>query len=627
MKKGIFLVWFMIGLVAGASSQTAVSKLEKQLKTAKGKSRYTILYKLSKSYLRISTKKSIQYGEEALKMAEKLKSKNKQANALNLIGTAYYNEKKYRQAIKNYEKEYQIRKGLNQKTSSIKTLFNIGAIYESWGKESKAIEAYSEVLKLSKKYKYSALSNQCYLRLISLYSNGKDYKEGFIISQEYLEFMDKTKTKKERYKITILETKYEEEKKQKEEVESKLTELDSSLAAVQDEKETLEEEKEVLVKDTVQKNIKIADLTVETKEKEIAIQQHKDKVRRQRQWMLAFGVFFVIISVFLFLLFRLYRGKKKANQRLIFQNAEIIEQKEEIKSQADELKKRNSEIEESREEIMQQAGQLTEAIGALTIQKDEIQRKNVQIMDSINYASKIQKAMLPNIKTIAESFSDFMLLFLPQNVVSGDFYWYRKLDNYIVFVAADCTGHGVPGAFMSMLGMSFLNDVVIENRTEKPNEILEILREKVKTSLKQTKQNKIASDGMDMSLCILDTKNNLLHFAGANNPLYLIRNKQLHIVKADPQPVSIYLKEAEFTHQKIEVQEGDCIYIFSDGYIDQFGGEHGEKFKSKRFKELLVSISDQSMPEQKIILERILEEWMHDKYNQLDDILVFGVKI
>jgi serine phosphatase RsbU (regulator of sigma subunit) len=248
-------------------------------------------------------------------------------------------------------------------------------------------------------------------------------------------------------------------------------------------------------------------------------------------------------------------------------------------------------------------------------------------MDSINYASKIQKAMLPSVKTIAESFSDFMLLFLPQNVVSGDFYWYRKLDNYVVFIVADCTGHGVPGAFMSMLGMSFLNDVVMENRTEKPDEILEILREKVKTSLKQTKQNKIASDGMDMSLCILDTKNNVLHFAGANNPLYLIRNKQLHIFKADPQPVSIYLKEAEFTHQKIEVQKGDCIYIFSDGYIDQFGGEHGDKFKSKRFKELLVAISDQPMSEQKIILERMLEEWMHDRFEQLDDILVFGVRV
>jgi serine phosphatase RsbU (regulator of sigma subunit) len=620
MKKEILLLWFMIGLVAGVSSQTTISSLEKQLKTAKGESRYEILYKLSKRFLRLSSEKSINYGQDAYKLAKKLKSKSKQADALNLIGTAYFNEKNYRQAVKNYEKEYEIRKELNQKTSSIKTLFNIGAIYESWGKKSKAIDAYSEVLETSNQYQNIALSTQCYLRLIHLYSEAKDYKDGFVIIKEYLDFTDKLPSFKDQTKIAILETKYEEERKLKEEVESKLTELDSNLAVIKD-------EKEVLIKDTVKKSVAIADLTVETKEKELAIQEEKEKVKRQRQWMVYIAAFFMVVSIFSFLLFRLYREKKKANWLLISQNAEIIEQKEEIKSQADELKKRNVEIEESREEILQQAGQLTEALGALTIQKDEIQRKNVQIMDSINYASKIQKAMLPSVKTIAESFSDFMLLFLPQNVVSGDFYWYRKLDNYVVFIVADCTGHGVPGAFMSMLGMSFLNDVVMENRTEKPDEILEILREKVKTSLKQTKQNKIASDGMDMSLCILDTKNNVLHFAGANNPLYLIRNKQLHIFKADPQPVSIYLKEAEFTHQKIEVQKGDCIYIFSDGYIDQFGGEHGDKFKSKRFKELLVAISDQPMSEQKIILERMLEEWMHDRFEQLDDILVFGVRV
>ena len=453
-----------------------------------------------------------------------------------------------------------------------------------------------------------------------MHSEGKDYKDGFLVIKEYLDFTDKLPSFKDQQKIAILETQYEEEKKLKETVENKLTELDSNLTVIKDEKETL-------IKDTTKKSVEIADLTVETKEKEIAIQEEKEKVKRQRQWILAIGGFFVVVSVLSVLLFRLYREKRKANQLLVSQNAEIIEKNEEIKSQANELKKRNTEIEDSREEIMLRTEQLTEAFSALTIQKNEIQRKNLQIMDSINYASKIQKAMLPAEKTIAESFSDFMLLFLPQNVVSGDFYWYRELDDYVVFVAADCTGHGVPGAFMSMLGMSFLNDVVIENRTEKPDEILGILREKVKTSLKQTKENKMASDGMDMSLCILDTKNNLLHFGGANNPLYLIRDKQLNIFKADPQPVSIYLKEAEFTHQKIEVQKDDCIYIFSDGYIDQFGGNHGDKFKSKRFKELLIEISDQPMSEQKIILEHMLEEWMHDKYAQLDDILVFGVRI
>jgi serine phosphatase RsbU (regulator of sigma subunit) len=627
MKHLILLILVLAGLSATVNSQSRIKKLEKELKGAKGESRYSILYQLSKRYLPVSAKKSINFGKEAYEVAIKLKSKNKQANALNLIGTAYFEQRKYRQAIKNYEKEYEIRKELRQNISSTKTLFNIGSIYESWNKKAKAIKTYSEVLELSKKYNRTALAKQCYNRLIHLYDEGKHYKDGFLIVKEYLDFSGKSKLLKEQYKISILETRYEEEKKLKEEVESKLTELDSSYAVVQDQKETLEEEKEVLVKDTAKKSIEITDLTIETEEKEIAIQEQKEKVRRQRQWMIAFGTFFVVVSILSILLFRLYRGKKKANQQLALQNAEILEKNEEINAQAEELKIKNSEIEESKEEIMQQAGQLVEALDALTIQKDEIQKKNSQIMDSINYASKIQKAMLPQEKTIAEGFSETMLLFLPQNIVSGDFYWYRKLDDYLVFVTADCTGHGVPGAFMSMLGMSFLNEVVKKDKTEKPAEILDILRQKVKTSLKQTKKNRMASDGMDMSLCILDTKKNLLHFAGANNPLYIIRKKQLHIVKADPQPVSIYLKEDEFTHHKIEIQKGDCIYIFSDGYIDQFGGQHGDKFKSKRFKELLITISDQPMSEQKIIMEQMLEEWMHDKYAQLDDILVLGVKI
>ncbi|NJO91584.1 MAG: tetratricopeptide repeat protein [Chloroflexia bacterium] len=179
MKKEILLLCIIVGLLAQANSQSSISSLEQQLKTAKGESKYEILYKLSKSYLQVSSKKSIEYGEDAFKLAKKLDSKSKQADVLNLIGTAYFNEKNYRQAVKNYEKEHEIRKELKQTTSSIKTLFNIGAIYESWGKKNKAIEAYSEVLKSSNQYKNMALSSQCYIRLIYLYSERKDYKDGF----------------------------------------------------------------------------------------------------------------------------------------------------------------------------------------------------------------------------------------------------------------------------------------------------------------------------------------------------------------------------------------------------------------------------------------------------------------
>jgi len=130
-----------------------------------------------------------------------------------------------------------------------------------------------------------------------------------------------------------------------------------------------------------------------------------------------------------------------------------------------------------------------------------------------------------------------------------------------------------------------------------------------------------------MALCVLDTKKNILHYAGANNPLYLVRNRELQVISPDYQPVAIFIKETGFTHHKIEVQKDDCIYVFSDGYVDQFGGKHGEKFKSKRFKELLLEINEQPMSQQKVIMEKILERWMHEKYDQLDDILVMGIRI
>lgn len=345
MKRLIFVQVLYFCSLAVMISQSNLQDLEKRLKSADDAEKYTILYRLSEGYLPTSAKKSAKYGEQALKIAEKLKNKNKQANALNLIGTAYYKQKKYRQAIKNYKKEYQVRRRLNQTTSSTKTLLNIGAIYETWGKRSKAVGIYNQALSLAKEYKKTALENQCYLRLIHLHTERNDYKDGFLIMREYLDFIDVKKISKESYKIALLETKYEEEKKLKEEVESKLIELDSNLTVVKVEKESL-------AKDTAQKSSKITNLTIETKEKEQKIKEEKAKVKRQQQWMATIGGFLLIIAIFLVLLFRLYKDKKKANQQLVAQNAEILEKNEEINAQADELRAKNIKIEESKEEIM-----------------------------------------------------------------------------------------------------------------------------------------------------------------------------------------------------------------------------------------------------------------------------------
>lgn len=606
MKKRPLLIIFSLSFVFFASSQTNIENLENKLKSAEGNSKYEILYKLSKAYLAKSPKKSIDYGNQALKLAEKLNSKNKQANALNIIGTANYELGKHRNAIKNYEKEYEIRLSLNQKTSSTKTLINIGSIYESWGKKSKAISTYQEALNTSKNIRNAQLTYKCYESLIDIYGNEKKYKDAYETMREYMAYRGATNVTYERKKIAILETKYQEEKKLKEEVEEQLVETDSSLNVVTDEKNLLEVEKQVLVQDTAYKSTAITDLTIETIEQEETIKEQEEKVRRQRQWIIAITAFFLVVIVFSILLYKQYSAKKKAYKKLELQNMEILEKNEEIKVQAE---------------------QLIDANGLLTQQRDEILYANNQITDSIMYASRIQKAMLPKKEVITEMLPEHMVLFKPRDIVSGDFYWYRKIKNFAVFVAADCTGHGVPGAFMSMLGISFLNDIVSKSRFDKPNEILEKLRKKVKNALHQTGKANEATDGMDISFCILDTENNQLQFAGAYNPLYLVRDNKLQIIKADRQPIAIHLKERDFTNHEIDVQKGDCLYMFSDGYKDQFGGEKGQKFKSKKFDELLLNIHQKPMEEQKEILEKEINKWMGGIHEQIDDILVFGVRV
>ena len=618
MKKKILLGLLLFVGVTLNSQQ--ISELEKQLKSTSGKEKYELLYKISKAYLPISARKSLSYGNQALDLAKRLNSKNKEANALNLIGTAYYKHEKYRDAVKTYEKEYKIRKNLNQIAGSTKTLYNIGSIYKVWGKESRALEAYKKVLSASKKQKNSTMVAQCYESIIEIYSSDRKYKDAFEYMADYMAYLNASKITSERRKIAILETQYAEEKKQKEETEQQLALVDSNLHAVK-------EQKENLVRDTAEKSLEIADLTIETHEQEVTIHEQQEENEWQRQLLIAFISFFVVILLFSIVLYFQVRAKNKANNLLLIKNEEIRGQKEEIQGQAEQLLERNAQIEESKEEIQAQAEQLEHANRELTRQKDEIQYQNDQITDSIQYASRIQKVMLPQQELMDGLMPNNMVFFKPRDIVSGDFYWCKQIKNFVIFAAADCTGHGVPGAFMSMLGISFLNEIVSKSRFDKPNEILNTLRKRIKKSLNQTGESFESADGMDMALCVLDTEYNIMQFAGAYNSLYLIRDGELQVYKADRQPVAIYMREKDFTNYEFEVKKDDCIYLFSDGYKDQFGGDRGHKYKSKRFNELLLSIHKKPMKEQRAILDKTITDWMGSNHEQLDDILVLGVKI
>jgi serine phosphatase RsbU (regulator of sigma subunit) len=260
-------------------------------------------------------------------------------------------------------------------------------------------------------------------------------------------------------------------------------------------------------------------------------------------------------------------------------------------------------------------------------QRDQIAFQNKEITSSIMYAKRIQSAVLPAEDVFKKLLPRHFILFKPRDIVSGDFYWITEKDKKIILVAADCTGHGVPGAFMSMLGVSLLNEIINNVKKMSACEILNQLRNNVKKTLSQKGRQDETKDGMDLVLCILDFTSLRVQFAGAYNSLWLIRNNELMVYKGDKMPIGIYVgTEKPFTCQDISLKKNDLVYLFSDGYADQFGGPEEKKFKSGNLKELLLKIHNEPLSRQKDILDNTIEDWKGD-LQQIDDIMMIGIKI
>jgi len=259
-----------------------------------------------------------------------------------------------------------------------------------------------------------------------------------------------------------------------------------------------------------------------------------------------------------------------------------------------------------------------------------IEHQNIAITDSIRYAKRIQTAILPD-KQTSNKF-EYFIYFAPKDIVSGDFYWIHHFEkkNRLIVIAADCTGHGVPGAFMSMLGTSFLNEIVGKLDIIHSDMILNRLREYVINTLSQgirEGKDDERKDGMDMALASIDLATMKLEFSGANNPLVLISDNQLVEYKPDKMPIGAYVKQDEpFRREEITLKSGDTFYLFSDGFVDQFGGEDGRKYMKKQFKDFLLSIHHESIETQRELLKSEMERWM-DGYEQIDDQLVIGMKV
>ena len=263
--------------------------------------------------------------------------------------------------------------------------------------------------------------------------------------------------------------------------------------------------------------------------------------------------------------------------------------------------------------------------------KKEIEFRHNEVTKSINYAQRIQKALLPGEEILKKCPYEYFIFWSPRDIVSGDFYWLKQIDDYTAIVVADSTGHGVPGAFMSVLGISFLNDIFGKGKVYPANVVLEKMRQMMKNSFHyngNTKKFK-SSDGIDLALSIINHKTLELEFSGANNPLYIIRNNELIVLNATRNPIGNYPFEKPFTMEKFQLQKGDRLYMFSDGFIDQFGGKKGRKFLKKNFQRLLLHIAKENLPmdEEKDVLDIALKQWVGNKYSQVDDILVMGLKI
>jgi serine phosphatase RsbU (regulator of sigma subunit)/ligand-binding sensor domain-containing protein len=341
--------------------------------------------------------------------------------------------------------------------------------------------------------------------------------------------------------------------------------------------------------------------------------------------ILAYFLFVFILALFIWFIVKL--NIKRLEREKVRLEGIVTERTTEIRL-------KNIKLEQQNEEILAQRDEIELQRDKVMLQKEQIEDQNKNITDSILYASKIQEAILPPEEILNELLPEYFILYRPRDIVSGDFYWTNKKDNKTILVAADCTGHGVPGAFMSMLGITYLNEITNKHEVLSASQILDELRTSVKRALRQTGKENEAKDGMDMALCVIDLQNMTMQYAGAYNSLILIRNNEMLKFEADRMPIGIYPKEKpRFTNYEIKLQKNDIFYLHSDGYIDQFGGKSGSKLMLKRFKDLLFENHKKPMDEQKIALNDYLDFWQSftnhkgETYKQLDDILVIGIKI
>jgi len=536
---------------------------------------------------------SVEYFKKSLELNEKIGSKNSIAGINSNLGMIYFDLKNYSSSLSYFQKSYELRKQMNDKSGQTSELINLGMVNQSLKNHSAAIEKLEKALVLAKEINNIQLTKNCYSLLAESYeklgntTKSYEYYNYYVALEKQSQKEELKKSKEEINKLAERTRETEQEKLLK---EKELEEQNKKLKSTE---EVLEEtEKGNQIRDE-----KISLLNKEKEIKELSLKEKEEELENDRLKIYLVLASSIFMGMFGFVSYRNFKQKAKAHQLL--------------EKQSEEIRVKSSELEKAFTEIKEQ---------------------NHKITSSINYAQRIQEAMLPTSAGIKSKIAESFILFKPRDIVSGDFYWFKSLQDKtgsaedFILAACDCTGHGIPGAFMSMIGFNLLNEIS-ERGIMDTNTILEELHIGVRNALNQHSNDN--RDGMDMAICKYNKKDKIVEYAGAKNPLYYIKNNELIEIKADVNPIGGIQKEDKriFNKHIINIDTPTTFYMFSDGYADQFGGEQGRKFMYSKFRELLLQIHAKPMDEQKQILDTTIENWKGGKHKQIDDILIIGFKV
>lgn len=662
MTKTILKTLFIFSLfittnIFCQSSQKEIDSLVASLPTIKNDThKVDVLNKIAWDVSYNDFQKAIDYCYKAILLAKKINYEKGLSKTYNTIATIYTDLGVSDEAVKYHELSLNISKKLNYKSGIASTYANIGIIYANQDNDNVAKRYFMQSNQMFKELDNKDAIVKTYLALNQVYQNlnmldSSDYylNEGFKITKQlsesrhltaylYLQkaevsiklkkFSDAMRYVKEGEKlfeqinssydkIVIYQTygdifmeqgKYSQaieyynkciEKYSKNSPVAQTANVFEKLAICYnktgDYKKAFENQinfqgmKDSIISEQNKNQLIAMESKFKSEKTQLELENLKNlnqlqsaEIQKQNIQKIALGIGLLLMLALAFFIFRSYNQKKKANEL-------IISQKQEVEKQ-----------------------------------KVIVEEKNKEILDSIAYAKRLQDAILPPSEVIKSTFNSSLLFYKPKDIVAGDFYWMQKTNNEVLFAVADCTGHGVPGAMVSIVCSNALNRSVKEFKITEPAQILNKVSELVEENFSTNESN--VQDGMDISLCKLNLKSLTLEYSGAQNPLWIVRNNELIEYKADKQPIGKYAGRKPFANHVIQLKKDDTIFLFSDGYADQFGGDNGKKLKTSNLKKILCSIQEVDMEKQLEFIKMNFERWRGD-LEQVDDVCIMGIKV